>query len=197
MFDTYAATAKRTTRSRMIMTFESVCGWSNTCRVDVQRLRWKPRDRHALENVLCTRQPPHSQGLGRYGQRLACPEVRLPAVVWRGTLTRAGRREAQEEVALLEARGRGRPVGGLHRLLVARRPGATLLRSQQVRRQPAARATDVRRLDRMWQAEAEARRDVPGEMVRGATGRATGRGERGCGRTSALAATRARTPRAR
>ena len=107
MFDTYAATAKRTTRSRMYMTFESVCGWSNTCRVDVQRLRWKPRDRHALENVLCTRQPPHSQGLGRYGQRLACPEVRLPAVVWRGTLTRAGRREAQEEVALLEREGEG------------------------------------------------------------------------------------------
>ena len=134
-FDTYAATAKRTARSRMIMTFESVCGWSSTCRVDAQRLRWKPRDRHALENVLCTRQPPHSQGLGRYGQRLACPEVRLPAVVWRGTLTRAGRREAQEEVALLEARGRGRPVGGLHRLLVARCPSAALLRAQQMHRQ--------------------------------------------------------------
>ena len=41
IFYTYAATAKRTTRSRMIMTFESVCGWSNTCRVHAQRLRLK------------------------------------------------------------------------------------------------------------------------------------------------------------
>ena len=37
-------------------------------------------------------------------------------------------------------------------------------------------------LARVWQAEAEVRREVRGEMVRGATGRATGRGERGCGR---------------
>ena len=40
----------------------------------------------------------------------------------------------------------------------------------------------MRRLDRVWQAEAEVRWEARGEMVRGATARATGRGERGCGR---------------
>ena len=62
IFDTYAATAQRTTRSRMIMTFESVCGWSNTCRVDAQRLRLKPRDRLTTENIPCTRQPRTRKG---------------------------------------------------------------------------------------------------------------------------------------
>ena len=64
IFDTYAATAKRTTRSRMIMTFASVCEWSNTCRVDAQRLRLKPRDRLTTENVHCTRQPRNRKGWG-------------------------------------------------------------------------------------------------------------------------------------
>ena len=72
IFDTYAATAKRTTRSRMIMTFESVCGWSNTCRVDAQRLRWKPRDRHLGERALHT----SATALARVGALR--PATRMP-----------------------------------------------------------------------------------------------------------------------
>ena len=88
IFDTYAATAKRTTRSRMIMTFASVCEWSNTCRVDAQRLRLKPRDRLTTENVPCTRQPRTRKGWGARASDSIVPRSEMARRRARGTLSR-------------------------------------------------------------------------------------------------------------
>ena len=88
IFDTYAATAQRTTRSRMIMTFESVCSWSNTCRVDAQRLRLKPRDRLTTENVPCTRQPRTRKGWVARASDSIVPRSEMARRGARGALSR-------------------------------------------------------------------------------------------------------------
>ena len=97
IFDTYAATAKRTTRSRMIMTFESVCGWSKTCRVDAQRLRLKPRDRLTTENALCTRQPRTRKGWGARAGDSIVPRSEMARRRARGTLSRGAPRSGSKK----------------------------------------------------------------------------------------------------
>ena len=97
IFDTYAATAKRTTRSRMIMTFASVCEWSNTCRVDAQRLRLKPRDRLTTENVPCTRQPRTRKGWGARASDSIVPRSEMARRSGRGTLSRGAPRTGSKK----------------------------------------------------------------------------------------------------
>ena len=97
IFDTYAATAKRTTRSRMIMTFASVCEWSNTCRIDAQRLRLKPRDRLTTENVPCTRQPRTRKGWGARASDSIVPRSEMARRRARGTLSRGAPRTGSKK----------------------------------------------------------------------------------------------------